>query len=404
MRSGDGVIVRLRPRLGKFTCEELAAIADLAERFGNGQIDLTRRANLQMRGLAEEALPAVWKSLREMGLLDESEEAEAVRNLMIDPLSGVDAEAGTDLRSIARAVEAGLTSDRRFWKLPGKFGFVIDGGVWLPLDDVRADIRLRAARDNAAGIALGLDRPDGVFWVGQTGAERAADVALATASAFLDVSPDPRLRMRDLPVSQFAELRSRIGAMLEPVAITSPRDLPVPALGVLRHRRRAVAVGVAAPFGRLGAPALREFADAAVAAGALSVRLSPWRALYVPVAGDDAATKLVSAAGANGFVLDANDPLLRIEACPGAAGCRSSQVDTHAAARHLAGMLKAIGCSSGHVSGCSKGCASSRPADVVLVGAGDQFGVLRHATPNTQPRAYLSPDRLSELPTVLATL
>ncbi len=52
MESGDGLIVRLRPRCGTLRAADVRAIADIAARYGNGLIDLTRRANIQMRGLA----------------------------------------------------------------------------------------------------------------------------------------------------------------------------------------------------------------------------------------------------------------------------------------------------------------------------------------------------------------
>ena len=43
MQSGDGLVVRIRPRSG-VEPHELRVLADAARRFGNGHIDLTRRA------------------------------------------------------------------------------------------------------------------------------------------------------------------------------------------------------------------------------------------------------------------------------------------------------------------------------------------------------------------------
>ncbi|MEN3285767.1 MAG: precorrin-3B synthase, partial [Bradyrhizobium sp.] len=48
MQSGDGLIVRVRPHAGSLPVASLGALAEAASRFGNGQIDLTRRANLQI--------------------------------------------------------------------------------------------------------------------------------------------------------------------------------------------------------------------------------------------------------------------------------------------------------------------------------------------------------------------
>jgi len=53
--------------------------------------------------------------------------------------------------------------------------------------------------------------------------------------------------------------------------------------------------------------------------------------------------------------------------------------------REHARLLAALAARTGfpgtlHVSGCSKGCARSAPADLVLVGAGDSYRVVRTGT------------------------
>ena len=65
-------------------------LADVAERHGNGLIDLTRRANLQMRGVEAEELAGPVGRARELDLLDAAAEAEAVRNVLSSPLAGAD--------------------------------------------------------------------------------------------------------------------------------------------------------------------------------------------------------------------------------------------------------------------------------------------------------------------------
>jgi len=155
MLSGDGLIVRVRPRGGAFDLATAAALADLAERLGNGHIDLTRRANLQLRGLTEDRLPELQMALAKLGLLDPDAETEAVRNVMVAPLAGLD-PTSVDVRPIAVAIDDALTAEARLRALPGKFGLLVDGGGVLPIAGERADICL-APVGNA--MALGLDRP-----------------------------------------------------------------------------------------------------------------------------------------------------------------------------------------------------------------------------------------------------
>ena len=51
MQSGDGWLARVKPSAGVLTAAAVRLIADAARRHGNGHIDLTSRANLQVRGL-----------------------------------------------------------------------------------------------------------------------------------------------------------------------------------------------------------------------------------------------------------------------------------------------------------------------------------------------------------------
>ena len=52
MQSGDGWLARVKPTAATLNAEAARLIADAARRHGNGHIDLTSRANLQVRGLS----------------------------------------------------------------------------------------------------------------------------------------------------------------------------------------------------------------------------------------------------------------------------------------------------------------------------------------------------------------
>ncbi len=286
MPSGDGLLVRVRPWAGAFTLDQARGLADIAATLGNGHIDLTRRANLQIRGLREENLPALHDSLDRLSLLDD----ETARNVMVDPL------ARPEVRELALALGRALPAG-----LPPKFGCLVDGGGPLSIVGERADIALSITPD---GIAA---RVDGEW-----------------------------------------------------------RGTSVPQPGRRRLGRLGRFTGLAVPFGRLEAAQLHALVEACATAGGSEIRLSPWRALYV-----DAAVEVP------GFIVDENDPLLRIEACPGAPACASATVDTRTEARRLAAMDLP---GSIHVSGCAKGCARSAPADLTLVGREGRFGVVRNGT------------------------
>ncbi|MBX9946498.1 MAG: precorrin-3B synthase, partial [Reyranella sp.] len=174
-----------------------------------------------------------------------------------------------------------------------------------------------------------------------------------------------------------ATLASRLESLhgAPPSATTRP-------LGMLDLGAGRVAVGIAAAFGRLEAPQLRRLVAAAGQAGATDIRLSPWRSVYVAVRDAGAAQRLVETARTIGLIVEADDPVLRIDACPGAPACLSSSVDTRRTARRFA----ALGLDGSlHVSGCAKGCARSGPADLVLVGDRGRYNVIRNGTARDTP-------------------
>lgn len=321
MPSGDGLLVRVRPWCGAFTLDQVRGLADIAATLGNGLIDLTRRANLQIRGLRETHLPALHEALDRLGLLED----EAARNVMVDPL------AGPEVRALALALGRALPEG-----LPAKFGCLVDGGGPLSIAGERADIALCVTSE---GVAV---RVDGV-WVGVTDVDHAVDAA-------------------------FGGQRS----------LAKMTVMPVP--GRRRLGRLGHFTGLAAPFGRIEAAQLRTLTETV---GATEIRLSPWRALYVDAPVD-----------VPGFILDENDPLLRIEACPGAPACASATVDTRVDARRLAAMGFA---GTIHVSGCAKGCARSAPADLVLVGRDGRYGVVRNGTARDPVGRVMAPDVLAAL-------
>jgi precorrin-3B synthase len=351
MQSGDGLLVRVRPWAGTFTLEQAAGLADIAATLGNAHIDLTRRANLQIRGLTGERSPALRDALDRLGLL----EAEDARNVMVDPL------AGPEVRALALALGHALPHD-----LPAKFGCLVDGGGPLSIAGERADIALCLTSEGVA-VRIGGD------WRGATTPDRAVAAAIRM-SAF----PPPS---SGEVAASYADGGGRTHAASRPSTpsvadcrTTSPEDgggklarmtvLPVPGRRLLGRLGRFT--GVAAPFGRLEATQLRMLVERCARAGASEIRLSPWRALYVDAAIED-----------TGLIVDDDDPLLRVESCPGAPDCGSATVDTRSTARRVA----ALGIpGSIHVSGCAKGCARSAPADLVLVGNDGRYGVVRNGT------------------------
>jgi precorrin-3B synthase len=403
MESGDGLIVRVRPHAGRISLDVAAKLAEAASQFGNGEIDLTRRANLQLRGVTPETLEPLQQALDVLGLLDASAGAEAARNIIVSPLAGIDPTELIDVTPLALELEARLAADRRLWNLPVKFGFVVDGGGALSLDHERGDIWLKAVSHSE--IAIGIDAEGGVSWLGCASVAEAVEVAACVALAFIALRPAAsRLRMRELNPGLIEALAQGVKALLRPLDAMPPA-LPAThagELGVLALEVRVFAVGLAAPFGRVTSEMLGGLTKAAIEAGARELRVSPWRSFYVPVADAARARGLVTAARQIGFLNDAADPLVHIDACPGAPACLSASCDTRSIAHRIASLTPRLGdVGRLHVSGCAKGCACSDARGLVIVGAGERLAVIRNGRADSAPAFFISAADIERLPELL---
>ncbi|MGY3451373.1 precorrin-3B synthase [Bradyrhizobium sp. USDA 4353] len=391
MPSGDGLIVRVRPHGGVLSVSALRELAAAAQRFGNGEIDLTRRANLQIRGVRPETLASLWELMASLGVLDDSAELEAIRNIVINPLAGLDPAEVVDMRPVAAALEASLASDDALQGLPAKFGFALDGGGRLPLTDLAADIRLVACGSaDGRHIAVGLTGPNGVEWLGSTAIAVAAVVAAKLARFVLQHSPTRR--SATLPANASAMVAAELGLDASEAIASGAAS---PRLGLMPLAADTKAVGLGIPFGRIGSETLEQLTALLASLDVSEVRLSPWRALYV-VAKTDSAARLVADAARLGLIVNDADPLMRIDACSGAGCCTSTALATRQHARVLAvAMIRTGFAGTLHVSGCAKGCARSASADVVLVGGGDHYDIVRNGTVKNEACGVIDPADLA---------
>src|SRR5687768_4430264 len=107
MESGDGLIVRVHPARARLAAHQLRELARLAQQSGNGIIELTRRANLQVRGVSASSVGRLQAELVRLGLADAQPDAEKRPALLVCPLSGIDVGC-PPLEPLAHAVEAVL--------------------------------------------------------------------------------------------------------------------------------------------------------------------------------------------------------------------------------------------------------------------------------------------------------
>lgn len=366
MESGDGLIVRVRPQWGRLTAASLRSIARLALETGNGIIELTRRANLQMRGVSLETWPRLRDELVRLALAPPAPESERRPALLVCALSGLDA-SGSVLEPLAVELDTLIAELPAASSLSHKFSIVLSGGSCLS-GSVAADVHLRLdpASGGLADIVVAGTAHGGVA----LGRCAQGDAPLVVRRCIEALARSGHGRMRDLALrSERSALISAAGELLPAPHAVAPggsRRLVGFQVGVRSW------VGCAVPFGSGTAAAWSVVADLAEQLGNGEVRLAPSRLVLLPgVSRADASLVLAQLASA-GFVTEERSSEVELTACSGAPACRSARGETRRLASELGELLRPLRRRlSVHVSGCAKSCARDGTADVTIVhGAG----------------------------------
>jgi precorrin-3B synthase len=395
METGDGLLVRLRITAGIVSAELAGEIADLSRRFGNELIDLSQRANLQIRGVEAEDLDELLGHLDRLGILDPSAEAEAVRNIVPSPLAGLDPTAAIDGRALATALEARLAGDPSLFALPGKFGFVVDDGGRFSLDDVAVDVKLTGIRTTEGARVIVAVATAPAHWqpiavvTPEEAPERAADLARAVI-ALRAGRPDAPRRMHEIVArTGIAALfhSAGFGEMSAEVSSLRPRRCGAETvLGDHTHDDGAY-IGIGAPFGRFTADQMALLGELAGERAAGEIRLTPWRAVLIPGVKSEKMPRIRPWIAAARFVFSPDDPRLAVVTCTGSTGCRNATTDTRADAEHLSAVARRFARSGTvlHVSGCEKGCAHPGPAPFTLTARAGAYDLVRDGRPWDRP-------------------
>lgn len=329
-------MVRLRVPGGDLSSAALRQVTELAAGYGNGIVQLTSRAGLQIRGLPDPLPSGFVDAVADAGLLPTATH-ERVRNIVASPLTGLHG-GRADVRPLTAALDAALIGQPELADLPGRFLFVLDDGRG-DLVDLTFDLGYQAT-----------DAHRGFLLVGS--AERGFPVSAADAVPAL-----VQLARR------FASARGASGAWrvhelpgwADTVGARSVR--PVRGTPAVPLGRLGDAASVAVPLARLGVDQARLVADLAVAG---RVVVTPWRGLVVPSAGDR-----LDELAAVGLVVADDSPWVQLSACVGAPHCDRARIDTGGLAYALAASGQDL--LRTHVSGCERRCGAPVGPHVDLV-------------------------------------
>ncbi len=380
-RADDGWLLRLRVPGGLLAADALAGLAGLAERYGDGELHLTSRGNVQLRGLrsgtdqtGQVVDPVVLEQIRSTGLLP-SGPHERARNVIASPWSG---RLGgfVDVAAVVGELDAGLCRDQALAQLPGRFLIALDDGTG-DVVGAGADVTWWA-RTPTTGRLLIAGEDVGV----EVDRSRVVRALLGAARSFLRLrarSGRPAWRIDELPYGVTAITEALLDgtagrsvpagrdgkqpAGARRVAAVAGQQIPAPAagltaLGAVRQDDGRWGLAGLVPLGRLSAAGARAVARAA-GSGDRRVVLTPWRELLIadlPRSAVAAGQELLAAAG---LELSVGSPWRGLSACVGRPACGRALVDVRALADQVArdgsreaGVL--------HLSGCDRRCGAPR--------------------------------------------
>jgi precorrin-3B synthase len=371
--AADGFLARVRLPGGMIDAIGLDAVAQAAS-LGNGIVELTSRAGVQIRGLRAGGAEAVSGVLAAGGLLP-SLAHDRVRNILAPPLGGRAPGAAANTDAVVAGLDRALCGERELAALPGRFLFAVDDGT-RALAPIVADVELAADGD---GFRL---------WLGGRATELtvspddAAAAAIAAAGAFVALAAAEApgaWRVADVPGGG-CRLAAWLGLGLQDPAgrhrdaLGRQPDAPGRHPGVIGQRDGRAAVSALPPLARLDPRQLLALAEL-VPPGA-AVRLSPWRTLtFVDVQARDA-RGLGAALAGFGLVVDGGSGWSGISACAGLGACARARVDVRAAAA-LRAPARGDTAPREHWSGCERRCGEPPDAGVVVVATADGMVVDR---------------------------
>ena len=389
----DGLLTRLRIPGGILTQVQCQTIAQLLAAIGLEYVQVTNRANLQLRSLAQDLDRDLLTTLNACGLAASHTAIDGIRNIMLSPTAGIDARELIDVRPLADAWLAYLNSHPELGILSNKFSVGFDGGGSVGIIDRPNDITLLAIGENEFSLHLGIgERGEAPVPVGVIlKADECLPMLVAIAQTYrrgvevIGGNPRRKPRLRDVihyyGLAEFGELvRREIGGSRhfifknQQIDRSAVRVNNARHLGVHQQRQTdRYYLGVVLLLGRLTGAQIQGLGAIAARYGSGNLRLTHWQNVIIP---DVRAIDLQTVQGLItdlGLVQTATHPSSLLRACAGATGCQFSATDTQADAialsKYLAERFTFDRPLNIHFSGCEKSCAQHDRADITLWGA-----------------------------------
>jgi ferredoxin-nitrite reductase len=391
----EAFMARLRIPGGVVKTFQLTEIARVAKELTTGYIQITTRANFQLRLIQPKDAPEVLRRIQSVGLQTRGAGADNIRNLTANPTAGIDPHESINVLPFCQELAQIIINDRSFYDLPRKFNIAFDGGGLIGTVEDTNDIGIKAVIVNGEvffRIALG----------GATGHQTfARDLGVLVKPAELNKvvvalvrvyiangnrTDRKKARLEHLleswPLERYlAETQKLLGYTLEraPVSSPSPSDGETAGLRVHTHigaypqkQKGLNYIGAAVPVGRITPKQLQRVAEIADLYGCGEIRLTVWQNFIIPNIPDTFVETVCKALRKIGFDTKQSHIRNGFIACTGNSYCKFAQSNTKGHALALADYLdKRLTLDQPiniHLTGCPNSCAQHYMGDVGLLG------------------------------------
>jgi ferredoxin-nitrite reductase len=389
----DAFMARLRIPGGVVKTYQLRELARVAQELSTGYVQITTRANFQIRLIQPKDAPEVLRRVQSIGLHTRGAGADNIRNLTSNPTAGVDPSELIDVLPFVHQLAQIIINDRSFYDLPRKFNIAYDGGGLIGALEDTNDIGVKA-------VSVGEEILFRIAVGGASGHKTFAhDLGVAVAPAEINKvvraivrvfiergcrTDRKKARLKHLlekmPLEEFlAEVEKKYGHSLrrepfDPARMRwASQDLPHSHIGIYRQKQRGLNyVGVALPVGQITPKQMSQLADLADNFAGGEIRLTVWQNFIIPNVPDASLQTLVRALEKLGFGVKQSNIASGVIACTGNRYCKYAQSDTKGHALELTRYLeKKVALDQPvniHLTGCPNSCAQHYIGDIGCLG------------------------------------
>lgn len=389
----EAFMARLRIPGGVVTASQLRELARLAQDLTSGYVQITTRANFQLRLIQPKDAPEFLRRVQGIGLHTRGSGADNIRNLTMNPTAGIDPVELIDVQPLVQSLAQIIINDRSFYDLPRKFNIAYDGGGLIGAVEDTNDIGVKAvkvAEEVLFRIALG----------GATGHKAFANdlgvvvppaeinkVVVAIVRVFIEKgcrTNRKQARLKHLlETISLAEFRTLVEKKLGRPFRRAPYDpaqlrwagseLPHSHVGDFPQKQHGFSyVGAACPVGQITPRQLARLAELSELYGSGEIRLTVWQNFIIPNVPDAFVPTLKRALEKAGLPVRQSNVASGVIACTGNSYCKYAQANTKAHAlaliKHLEKKLELDQPVNIHVTGCPNSCAQHYMGDLGLLG------------------------------------